>query len=176
MLDENNSAIFRVATAFEAQKEARTVTPDAAAATRELGRERFYDAFAGRYGLPGNALSAPAAALRSGSAETESASPLAAFARTLTGGSPMGNRTDSLIAQQQEQIAYLTENDADPKAIRGAKAVLSELQQLRIEQSLYAQMDAQRDRSDRDTTGFGPFGAAYDGLSMPPSLLTLLSA
>jgi hypothetical protein len=231
MLGTNNSDIYRVATAFEGDKEFRTVEPDAAAATRELGRARFYDALAGRYGLPGTAFTqadavaeaaqAPGSTpvsdlavadtldlsrmtvdqvidladmlrgsgrltdepadllsyrldgLSYGSESVFSRSPVADFARSLSSGG--GNRTVDLIAQQEEQLRYLTENDADPKAIRGARSVLSQLRQLQLEQALYAQIDAGRDRSDDAAGGFGPFSAATDLISLPPSALSLFA-
>lgn len=232
MLGTNNSEIYRVATAFEGDKEARTVTPDAAGATRELGRDRFYDALAGRYGLPGSVFTradavAEAAnadggtavadlaatesydlsrmtvdqvvdladmlrgagrlsddpadlmsyrlgALSFGNEAVFSNSPVADFARSLSNGG--GNRTVDLIAQQEEQLRYLTENDADPKAIQGARSVLSELRQLQLEQALYAQIDAGREKSEDAAGGFGPFGATTDLLSFPPSALSLFAA
>ncbi len=227
MLPTNNASIYRVATAYEAAKEAQTVAPDAASATRDLGRARFYDALAGRYGLPGDALSglggsafpddpdteqrydlqsmsvdeilALADSLR-GSGRLESGdadlmgyhldalpfaqdsvfsrSPVADFARSLTGTrSSAADRTLDLIGQQEEQIRYLTENDADPRAIRGAKAVLGQLHQLRAEQALYAQMDSSRDSRDKkESGGFGPFGALTDLINLPASTLALFSS
>lgn len=221
-----SSDIFRVATAYEASKETRTVSPDAAEAAKSLGRARFYDALAGRYGLPGsifdasdNAPSGLAAAgnpvsdyfnLRamtvahtqgladrlSGAGRLDrqdgdllgyrldslpyagdsvfSTSPVAQFVRQLS--SARGeNRTTDLIAQQEEQLRYLTQNEADPKAVRGARNVLAQLRQLQIEQNLYAQFDSSRDYRDRNRSGTGPFGAAIDMISLPPSAISLFS-
>jgi hypothetical protein len=227
------SSIFRVATAYEAAKETQTVEPEKAEGVRALGRARFYDALAGRYGLPGSAFSDPIAARDRPAAETQagarydlhamtvgevldlaeelrgggaldaeaadllgyrldalpfaadsvfSASPVADFARSLQrDGSPRGRTTD-LIAQQQEQLRYLTENGADPRAIRGAQRVLGQLQLLDAEQALYAQIDSNR-RDFRDGGagsgggfgGLGPFGALTDTLSFPADALTLFA-
>ena len=236
MLPTNNSSIYRVATAYEAAKQSQTVAPDAADLTRDLGRARFYDALAGRYGLPGSALSGVRETAQAGGksgttssvdqniaqrydlsalsvdeiisladdlknagrldqSDTDlmqynmqslpfgvdsvfSTSPVAAFARALGQGSSTGSRTLDLIRQQEEQIQYLSDNDADPRALRGAKAVLGQLRLLQAEQSLYAQMDAARDKADdRQTSGgFGPFGAMTDLMSLPPSTIALFSA
>lgn len=46
--------VFRAATAHEAMRRAVTVAPDKADAAAERGRARFFDALAGRYGLPGS--------------------------------------------------------------------------------------------------------------------------
>ena len=229
MLPTNNSSIYRVATAYEAAKQSQTVAPDAADLTRDLGR-------AGRYGLPGSALSGVRETAQAGGksgttssvdqniaqrydlsalsvdeiisladdlknagrlnqTDTDlmqytmqtlpfgldaafSTSPVAAFARALGQGSSTGSRTLDLIRQQEEQIQYLSDNDADPRALRGAKAVLGQLRLLQAEQSLYAQMDAARDKADdRQTSGgFGPFGAMTDLMSLPPSTIALFSA
>jgi len=59
----STSALFRTATAFEAARQAVSVQPDDADKVAETGRARFYDALAGRYGLPGSALVAPARAV-----------------------------------------------------------------------------------------------------------------
>lgn len=205
MLPTNNSSIYRVATAYEAAKQSQTVAPDAAALTRDLGRARFYDALAGRYGLPGSALSGAHEAAQAddlknagwlGQTDTDlrqytmqtlpfgldslfSSSPVAAFARAMgQNSSSASSRTLDLIRQQEEQILYLSDNDADPRALRGAKAVLGQLRLLQAEQSLYAQMDAARDKADdRQTSGgFGPFGAMTDLMSLPPSTIALFGA
>lgn len=223
------SSIYRVATAYEAAKETRTVEPDKAEGVRALGRARFYDALAGRYGLPGSVFSDPrhapdtpvsdtaagarynlhemtvgdvmdlADSLRNGGAldgETAdllgyrmdslpfatdgvfSASPVADFARGLQRDGGARQRTVDLIAQQQEQLRYLTENRADPRAIRGAQRVLAQLRMLETEQALYAQMDSAR----RDTPmggggggGIGPFSGLVDTVSFPPEALTLFA-
>ncbi|MDF1748444.1 MAG: hypothetical protein P1V34_06175 [Alphaproteobacteria bacterium] len=237
MLPTNNSSIYRVATAYEAAKQSQTVVPDAAQATKEIGRARFFDALAGRYGLPGSVLSGATDAAQAygksdntetadmdiakrydlsalsieeilsladdlktaGRLDTSSAdlmkynmqalpfgqdsvfstSPVAAFARAMgQGSSSAANRTLDLIRQQEEQIQYLSENDADPRALRGAKAVLGQLRLLQAEQTLYAQMDSARDRTDDRKTGggFGPFGAMTDLMSLPASAIALFSA
>ncbi|MEQ8444060.1 MAG: hypothetical protein RIM72_08340 [Alphaproteobacteria bacterium] len=235
MLSTNNSDIMRVATAFESQKELRTVDPEVADQTKLLGRDRFYDALAGRYGLAGNifreadrmaqaagadgdtALSgldltqrydlsamtvddilALAEQLRGARQLTGeqadlmgyrldnlsfssdgafSSSPVAEFARFMEGyGGSGNNRTVNLIRQQEEQLQYLVENDADPKAIAGSRAVLSQLRQMQVEEALFAQMDAARERKDdRSSGGFGPFGASTDLFSLPPSAVSLFA-
>lgn len=232
MLPTNNSDIYRVATAYAAAKDAQTVAPDQADLTRELGRMRFYDALAGRYGLPGSIYTDAIAAsetdaggdsgaasgdatgydlsnmtvdqvlhladsLRaSGKLDQQSAdlmgyrldalpfsmeqvftsSPVADFARSLgQGQSGAGARTLDLIRQQEDQLRYLTENNADPRAIRGAQSVLGQLRQLQVEQALYAQIDAGRKGGDRDSGGFGPFGATTDMMSLPPSAIAMFS-
>lgn len=220
-----NSDIFRVATAFEAAKGTRTVEPEAAAAVKTLGRARFYDALAGRYGLPGaiyestehadtrdmsgnpvadyfdlramtfsrttglaemlngagrlgredsDLLAYRLGALSYSSDSIFSTSPVARFARQLS-DSRRTDRTTDLIVQQESQLRYLSENNADPRAIRGARNVLSQLRQLQIEQSLYAQFDSARDRRTQGRSGLGPFGAAIDMMSFPASALGLLS-
>ncbi|MBO6835523.1 MAG: hypothetical protein JJ881_05060 [Alphaproteobacteria bacterium] len=161
-----SSDIFRVATAYEASKDSRTVVPDAAEGVRAQGRARFYDALAGRYGLPGSIfgegsrddtarnpvsdyfnlramtfnqtdgladmlrdtgrldrtdsdlLSYRLGGLSYAGDAVFSTSPVAQFARQMAGARGT-DRTTDLIAQQEEQLRYLTENDADPKAIRG---------------------------------------------------------
>ncbi len=217
-----SSDIFRVATAYEASNDSRTVVPDAAEGVRAQGRARFYDALAGRYGLPGSIfaegsrddtarnpvsdyfnlramtfnqtdgladmlrdtgrldrtdsdlLSYRLGGLSYAGDAVFSTSPVAQFARQMAGARGT-DRTTDLIAQQEEQLGYLTENDADPKAIRGARNVLTQLRQLQIEQSLYAQFDSARDRRSGKDGGFGPFGAAVDMISLPPSAIALFS-
>jgi hypothetical protein len=238
MLPTNNSSIYRVATAYEVAKQSQTVVPDAAETTRAIGRARFYDALAGRYGLPGSALAGAEAAAQAysqtgdttgsdiaqrydlsamtvdeiqaladelkgagrldqsgadlmqynlpdlpfGSDSVFSTSPVAAFARAMgQGGSTASRRTLDLITQQQEQIEYLSENNADPRAVRGAQAVLGQLRLLQAEQALYAQMDGARDKrmdqgQDRQSGSFGPFGAMTDLMSLPASAIALFSA
>ncbi|MCR9222232.1 MAG: hypothetical protein NXI21_18580 [Alphaproteobacteria bacterium] len=51
------SAAFRTATALEAMRRATSVAPEEAPYAAEAGRARFYDALAGRLGLPGSAVS-----------------------------------------------------------------------------------------------------------------------
>lgn len=224
------SSIYRVATAYEAAKETRTIEPEKAEGVRALGRARFYDALAGRYGLPGSAFSEPMRGLDRPVAETEagrrydlhamsvgevlgladelrgrgsldteaadllgyrlealpfaadgvfSRSPVADFARSLQRETAPRGRTLDLIAQQQDQLRYLTENGADPRAIRGAQRVLAQLQLLDTEQALYAQIDSgRRDARDaRDGGGgaLGPFSAITDTLSFPADALTLFA-
>lgn len=57
--DDSPAAIFRVATQAVALREAMTVRPDKADAAAALGRDRFWDVFAGRFGLPGAAFTQP---------------------------------------------------------------------------------------------------------------------
>gem|GEM_PF-907265 len=234
MLSTNNSEIMRVATAFESQKEYRTVDPDMADQAKLLGRDRFYDALAGRYGLAGNTFQEADKLAQAANADGETAlsslgvssrydlssmtvdeileladslrnakrltdeqsdllgfqfgnlsfasdgvfssSPVAEFARFMEGyGGTSKSRTVDLIQQQEEQLQYLVENDADPKAIDGSRAVLSQLRQMQVEEALFAQMDAARDRRDEGSSGFGPFGASTDLFSLPPSALSLFA-
>ena len=230
MLPTDNADIFRVATAYEGAKESWSVSPDAAPATRDLGRERFWDAFAGRYGLPGSALSnaeaqAEAAmassdtsidglaisqrydlsamslddvlsladelraaqrlssesadllgyrldALSFGADSVFSNSPVADFARSLQGSSG-SSRTLDLIAQQEEQVQYLIDNDADPRAIYNANSVLTQLRLYEREQQLYDQINS--GRRDQDQGGFGPFAAPTDLISLPPGAISLFA-
>lgn len=226
-----STSIYRVATAYEAAKESRTVTPDAAEATREIGRARFYDALAGRYGLPGNALTGAADFAQAAQASDQTAvselsigqrydlrnmtiaqvldladtlrsagrlepgegdllgyrldaltyrgdsvfsqSPVADFARSLSQGSGT-TRTVDLISQQEEQLQYLSENDADPKAIRGAQNVLAQLRLLQAEQALYAQMNSNAD-DQAGNGGFGPFSGPTDLMSLPSSAVSMFA-
>lgn len=226
-----NTSIYRVATAYEAAKKSRTVTPDAAEATRELGRARFYDALAGRYGLPGSAFTGTEGFAQAAQASEDtpvselditqaydlrsmsidqvleladtlrgagrlepgegdllgyrldaltyhgdtvfSNSPVADFTRSLSQGRGQ-SRTVDLIAQQEEQLQYLTENNADPKAIRGAQNVLAQLRLLQAEQALYAQMNAGREGRE-ESAGFGPFSGPTDLMSLPSSAVSMFA-
>jgi hypothetical protein len=58
----------------------------------------------------------------------------------------------NMISEYQNQIKYLTDNDADPKAINGAKRVLAQLYQLNAERALYASL---RPNDDDDRYGGG---------------------
>ena len=243
MLSDNTSDIFRVATAYEGAKESWSIEPDAASATRELGRARFWDAFAGRYGLPGAALSDAEAQAEAATASGETAvgalaisqrydlsnmsiddvlgladelraaqrltqesadllgyrfdalsfggdsvfsnSPVAEFARSLQGSSGT-SRTLDLIAQQEEQVQYLVDNDADPRAIYNANSVLGQLRLYEREQQLYAQIEASRRDRDEDALsglgggglgggGIGPFSAPTDLISLPPGAISLFA-
>lgn len=57
--DDSPAAIFRTATQAVAWRRATTVPPEKAEAAAALGRDRFWDVFAGRFGLPGAAFTAP---------------------------------------------------------------------------------------------------------------------
>lgn len=241
MVTSNSSDIFRVATAYEGAKESWSVTPDTAEATRALGRARFWDAFAGRYGLPGAALASAEtqaeAALSDGQTAVDglrlsqrydlshmtvddvlslaedlraaqrltqedadllsyrldglsfgtdrvfSNSPIAEFARSLQTGASRGlSRTLDLIAQQEEQVQYLIDNNADSRAIYNANSVLSQLRLYEREQQLYAQINASRDARGQDAFGgvfggaqFGPFSAPADLISLPPAAISLFA-
>ncbi|MEQ8602659.1 MAG: hypothetical protein RIB45_05020 [Marivibrio sp.] len=57
--DESPAAIFRAATQAVALREATTLRPEKADAAAAMGRDRFWDVFAGRFGLPGAAFTEP---------------------------------------------------------------------------------------------------------------------
>lgn len=56
-MEKSNVEIMRTATELEVMRRRLGVAPAAAEAVRVQGRAQFYDAFWGRYGLPGNTMS-----------------------------------------------------------------------------------------------------------------------
>ena len=163
MLSNNNSEIFRVATAYAAAKKSATVEPDAAQAVRDLGRDRFYDALA-------NDAMAKTATSGLGGLGLLSGSTVSGFAGFL---GAQQDSTSAWIADQEAQIEQMVENGADAKEIQGAYNVLAQLRLYQAEQAMYAQMFPEDE--DRQNTGFGPFGASIDTNSMPSDALALFA-
>ncbi|NMM46629.1 hypothetical protein HH303_19215 [Rhodospirillaceae bacterium KN72] len=163
MLSNNNSEIFRVATAYAAAKKSATVEPDAAQAVRDLGRDRFYDALANDYRAKNATSGMGGLGLLSGST-------VSGFAGFL---GVQQDSTSEWIADQEAQIEQMVEDGADAKELQGAYNVLAQLRLYQAEQAMYAQMFPEDD--DRENTGFGPFGASIDTNSMPSDALALFA-
>ena len=163
MLSNNNSEIFRVATAYAAAKKSATVEPDAAQAVRDLGRDRFYDALANDYMAKNATAGLGGLGLLSGST-------VSGFAGFLGG---QRDSTSAWIADQEAQIEQMVEDGADAKELQGAYNVLAQLRLYQAEQAMYAQMFPEDE--DRQNTGFGPFGASIDTNSMPSDALALFA-